>query len=71
MTASGCYDCLLAYNTLVRVGTGIEGYESAVEVSIGERLCDGESKALWTGCIVLDLRRPHPHPHPNIVDSLA
>lgn len=37
----GCYDCMLAYNTLVRVGSRSQ----VIEIVFGERSCDGEQEA--------------------------
>ncbi|KAL4425628.1 hypothetical protein ABPG75_009644 [Micractinium tetrahymenae] len=37
----GCYDCLFAYNTLVRVGSS----SHTIEVNFGPRSCDGDNAA--------------------------
>ena len=78
----GCYDCLLAHNTLVRVGRR----SHTIEVTYGPRICTGEaggwdgwgvsgsSTAAWGRCCPGSSPPPPPalpNAHPAVLDAVG
>ena len=79
----GCYDCLFAYNTLVRVGAR----SHTIEVKLGSRSCDGEGDRMRAGlqecqflaeprrathvCHVPPRQPPSPPPPPPVGNATA